>query len=64
MEKDYEIAIKMYKQYQEDVTKVGVGLNIYQLKTLQLLDENIRNKQPLNLTWWQKLIGAFKGRRF
>ena len=64
MEKDYQIAVEMYKQYQNDVAKVGVSLNIYQIKTLQLLEENFRIKQPIKLKWYQKLIGAFKGRRF
>lgn len=64
MKKNYEIAVKMYKQYQNDVAKVDADLNIYQLKTLQLLDDNFRNKQFLNLKWWQKLIGAFKSRKF
>lgn len=64
MEKDYKIAVEMYKQYQKDVSKVGMSLNIYQLKTLQLLENNFRSEQPINLKWWQKLIGAFKGRRF
>ena len=64
MEKDYEIAVEMYKQYQNDVAKVGSGLNIYQLKTLKVLEDNFRSKAPLNLKWWEKLIGAFKGRRF
>lgn len=61
---EYKIAVEMYKQYQNDVAKVGVGLNIYQMKTLQLLENNFRNKQSLKLKWYQKLIGAFKGRRF
>lgn len=64
MEKDYQIAVEMYKQYQNDVAKVGVGLNIHQIKTLQLLEENFRIKQPIKLKWHQKLIGAFKNRRF
>jgi len=64
MEKDYQIAVEMYKQYKNDVAKVGVGLNLYQLKTLQLLENNFRNSQPIKLKWYQKLIGAFKGRRF
>lgn len=41
-EKDYQIAVEMYKQYQNDVAKFGVGLNIYQIKTLRLLEENFR----------------------
>lgn len=64
MENDYQIAVKMYKQYQNDVAKVGAGLNIYQIRTLQLLEENFRSKQVIELKWYQKLIGAFRNRRF
>ena len=64
MKKDYQIAVEMYKQYQNDVANEGVGLNLYQLKTLQLLETNFRNKQPIKLKWYEKLIGAFKGRKF
>lgn len=64
MKNDYQIAVGMYKQYQNDVAKIGVGLNIYQLKILQLLENNFRSKQPIKLKWYHKLIGAFKGKRF
>lgn len=63
MENDYQIAVRMYKQYQNDVAKVGAGLNIYQIRTLQLLEENFRSKQVIELKWYQKLIGAFRNRR-
>jgi len=63
MEEDYKIAVEMYKQYQTDVIKVGVDLNFYQLKTLQLLENNIFSK-PVKLNWYTKLIGAFKNRRY
>jgi hypothetical protein len=36
MEKDYQIAVEMYKQYKNDVAKVGVGLNLYKLKNIKL----------------------------
>ena len=60
---DYKLAVEMYKQYQNDVVKVGVSLNIFQLKTLQLLENNFRNLEPKKLTFFQKLIGAFKNRK-
>jgi len=60
---DYKLAVEMYKQYQNDVVKVGVSLNIFQLKTLQLLENNFRNLEPKKLTLFQKLIGAFKNRK-
>ena len=60
---DYQLAVKMYKQYQEDVAIVEKPLNLYQIKTLQLLEKNFRQFQPLKLKWYQKLIGAFKNRR-
>ena len=60
---DYQLAVKMYKQYQEDVAIVEKPLNLYQIKTLQLLEKNFRQFQPIKLKWYQKLIGAFKNRR-
>jgi hypothetical protein len=60
---DYQLAVKMYKQYQEDVAIVEKPLNLYQIKTLQLLEKNFRRFQPIKLKWYQKLIGAFKNRR-
>lgn len=63
MNNEYQFAVKMYKQYQEDVAKVGEPMNIYQIKTLQLLEENFRQIQPIKLSWVQKLIGAFKNRK-
>ena len=60
MNNEYQFAVKMYKQYQEDVAKVGEPMNIYQIKTLQLLEENFRQYKPTK--WYQKLIGAFKNR--
>lgn len=59
---DYQLAVKMYKQYQEDVAIVEKPLNLYQIKTLQLLEKNFRQFQPIKLKWYQKLIGAFKNR--
>ena len=59
---DYKIAVEMYKQYQKDVAKVNVGLSIYQLMTLQLLEKNFREKKPKKLNFIQKLVGAFKNR--
>jgi len=44
-EKEYELAVGMYKQYREDVAKVDQGLNIYQMKTLELLENNFRQKE-------------------
>jgi hypothetical protein len=35
----------MYQQYQKDVAIVGNPMNIYQVKTLQLLEKNFRDKQ-------------------
>ena len=63
MNNEYQFAVKMYKQYQEDVAKVGEPMNIYQIKTLQLLEKNFRQIQPIKLSWFQKLIGAFKNRK-
>ena len=60
---DYQLAVKMYKQYQEDVAIVEKPLNLYQIETLQLLEKNFRRFQPIKLKWYQKLIGAFKNRR-
>jgi hypothetical protein len=60
---DYKIAVEMYKQYQKDVAKVNAGLNIYQLKTLQLLEKNFIEKKPKKLNFIQKLIGAFRNRK-
>ena len=60
---DYQLAVKMYKQYQEDVAIVEKPLNLYQIETLQLLEKNYRQFQPIKLKWYQKLIGAFKNRR-
>ena len=60
---DYQLAVKMYKQYQEDVAIVEKPLNLYQIETLQLLEKNFRQFQPIKLKWYQKLIGAFKNRR-
>jgi hypothetical protein len=59
---NYQLAVKMYKQYQEDVAIVEKPLNLYQIKTLQLLEKNFRQFQPIKLKWYQKLIGAFKNR--
>ena len=62
--KQYQIAVDMFKQYQKDVVKVGVNLNLYQLKTYQLLEQNIKDNQPKPpLKWYQKMIGAFSNRR-
>ena len=58
-----EYAVLMYKQYENDVAKVNVALNLYQLKTLQLLEFNFRNKKPTKLAWYKKLMSAFKNRR-
>lgn len=63
MNTEYQFAVKMYKQYQQDVVKIGSPMNIYQIKTLQLLDENFRQYIPVKLKWYQKLIGSFKNRR-
>lgn len=60
---NYQLAVNMYKQYQEDVAIVGKPLNLYQIKTLQLLEENFRQYKPVELKWYQKLIGAFKNRK-
>lgn len=60
---NYQLAVKMYKQYQEDVAIVEKSLNLYQIETLQLLEKNFRQFQPVKLKWYQKLIGAFKNRR-
>ena len=60
---NYQLAVKMYKQYQEDVAIVKKSLNLYQIETLQLLEKNFRQFQPVKLKWYQKLIGAFKNRR-
>jgi hypothetical protein len=42
---EYELAVGMYQQYQKDVAIVGNPMNIYQVKTLQLLEKNFRDKQ-------------------
>lgn len=63
MTEDYKIAVEMYKQYQKDVAKVNAGLNIYQLKTLQLLENKFIEKKPKKLNFMQKLVGAFKNRK-
>ncbi len=63
MTEDYKIAVEMYKQYQKDVAKVNAGLNIYQLKTLQLLEKNFIEKKPKKLNFIQKLVGSFKNRK-
>jgi hypothetical protein len=60
---DYGLAVGMYKQYQEDVAIVGKGLNIYQLKTLQLLENNFRGLQPKKVSFFRKIVGAFRNRR-
>jgi beta-glucosidase/6-phospho-beta-glucosidase/beta-galactosidase len=60
---DYKIAVGMYQQYKNDVAKVGVGLNIFQIKTLQLLEENFRKAQPKKISFFQKLLNAFKNRK-
>jgi hypothetical protein len=60
---NYQLAVNMYKQYQEDVAIVGKPLNLHQIKTLQLLEENFRQFQPVKLKWYQKLIGALKNRK-
>jgi hypothetical protein len=60
---EYKLAIGMYQQYQKDVMVVGESMNIYQVKTLQLLEKNFREKYPINPKWYQKLIGAFKNRK-
>ena len=60
---EYEVAVGMYQQYQKDVAMVGNAMNIYQLKTLQLLEKNVRKNRPINPKWYQKLIGAFKNRK-
>ena len=57
---DYQLAVKMYKQYQEDVAIVEKPLNLYQIETLQLLEKNFRQFQPIKLKWYQKLIGGFQ----
>ena len=53
----------MYQQYQKDVVIIGNPMNIYQVKTLQLLEKNFREKYTINPKWYQKLIGAFKNRK-
>jgi hypothetical protein len=63
MTEDYKIAVEMYKQYQKDVAKVNAGLNIYQLKTLQLLENKFIEKKQKKLNFMQKLVGAFKSRK-
>ena len=60
---EYKLAVGMYQQYQKDVMVVGESMNIYQVKTLQLLEKNFREKYPINPKWYQKLIGAFKNRK-
>lgn len=60
---EYELAVGMYQQYQKDVATVGRPMNIYQIKTLQLLEKNFRDKSPIRSKWYQKLIGAFKNRK-
>ena len=58
----YRESVEIYRQYQKDVVKVGVGLNLIQVKTLLLLESNIRDNTP-KLKWYQKLIGSFKNRK-
>lgn len=60
---EYKLAVGMYQQYQKDVVIIGNPMNIYQVKTLQLLEKNFREKYPINPKWYQKLIGAFKNRK-
>jgi hypothetical protein len=60
---EYQLAVNMHKQYQEDVVIVGKDLNLYQIKTLELLEKNFRQHQPVKLKWHQELIGAFKNRK-
>jgi hypothetical protein len=60
---EYKLAVGMYQQYQKDVAVVGESMNIYQVKTLQLLEKNFREKYPITPKWYQKLIGAFKNRK-
>lgn len=46
---------------------IETDINSSRLKykvSIQLLENNFRNIQPIKLKWYQKLIGAFKGRRF
>lgn len=60
---EYELAVGMYQQYQKDVMVVGESMNIYQVKTLQLLEKNFREKYTIKPKWYQKLVGAFKNRK-
>jgi|688.fasta_scaffold999751_3 hypothetical protein len=60
---EYDLAVGMYQQYQKDVVIIGNAMNIYQVKTLQLLEKNFREKYTINPKWYQKLIGAFKNRK-
>jgi hypothetical protein len=60
---EYKLAVGMYQQYQKDVAVVGESMNIYQVKTLQLLEKNFKEKYPIKPKWYQKLIGAFKNRK-
>ena len=60
---EYKLAVGMYQQYQKDLMVVGESMNIYQEKTLQLLEKNFREKYTKNPKWYQKLIGAFKNRK-
>jgi hypothetical protein len=60
---EYKLAVGMYQQYQKDVATVGNSMNIYQVKILQLLEKNFRDKQIIEPKWYQKLIGAFKNRK-
>jgi len=62
MKMSYRESVEIYRQYQKDVVKVGVGLNLIQVKTLLLLESNIRDNTP-KLKWYQKLIGSFKNRK-
>ena len=60
---EYKLAVGMYQQYQKDVMVVGESMNIYQVKTLQLLEKNFREKYTIKPKWYQKLVGAFKNRK-
>ena len=44
---EYKLAVGMYQQYIKDVAMVGNAMNIYQLKTLQLLEKNFRENRPI-----------------
>ena len=60
---EYKTAVEMYEQYKTDVVKVGIGLNINQIRILLLLENNIRELLPIKLKWYHKLIGAFNNRK-